>query len=372
MLLAPLIAACLLLGGPPEPSAGPSKYPRIDWQPDTLTLIRAGASYGRMIRLTGGEILCAYFRRGKVWVGISRDDGKTWQPERMAASDRYGVATNPELLLLDDGRILLTYNRRPRDGIHRFAVMACFSHDSGRNWIGHRTIYEADTRFENGCWEPAQIQLPGGEIQLFFANESPYRNTSEQEITLLRSFDRGITWSQAETVSFRANGRDGMPVPLLPAEGGGIVLAIEDNGPGAFQPAMVHSSLDDNWRQGPAGGDSPRRWSALKTPLPPDVYAGAPYIVQLPAGETILSVQSAEGRPMRSRLDRSRMVVYIGDNRARQFAGPSIPFDVPPDENGLWNSLFIKNASTVTAISGTTVNGIRGLWAIDGAVVQSR
>ena len=189
---------------------------------------------------------------------------------------------------------------------------------------------------------------------------------------MLRSFDRGITWSQPETVSFRATARDGMPVPLVLAEGRGIVLAIEDNGGGAFQPAIVHSSLDDNWRQGPAGGDSLRRRSALKTPLPPDVYAGAPYIVQLPTGETILSVQSAEGRPTCSSLDRSRMVVYVGDNRARQFANPSIPFDVPPDENGLWNSLFIKNASTVTAISSTTVNGVRGLWAIDGTVVRSR
>jgi len=64
------------------------------------------------------------------------------------------------------------------------------------------------------------------------------------------------------------------------------------------------------------------------------------------------------------------MVVYVGDSLAGQFADRSIPFEVPPDKNGLWNSLFIKKASTVTAISSTTINGVRGLWTIDGAVAR--
>ncbi len=367
-MLAHAFAISLLLGGQAEVSAGDAGYPRIDWHPGTLTLIQAGASYGRMIRLTSGEILCAYFRRGKIWVRISPDDGRTWRPERMAASDGHGVATNPEILLLDSGRILMTYNRRPRDGVHRFAIMSCFSRDSGQTWTDHHTLHEADTRFENGCWEPAQIQLVGGEIQLFFANEGPYRATDEQEITLLRSLDRGVTWNRPKRVSFRAQARDGMPVPLVLADGGGIVVAIEDNGRGAFQPAIVHSPMDANWWQGHANGDSPRRWYALETALPPGVYAGAPYIRQLATGETVLSVQSAEGRLMPSSMKRSRMVVYIGDSQAKQFSGRSVPFDVPPNKNGLWNSLFIKGESTVTAVSSTAINGVHGLWVIDGEV----
>jgi hypothetical protein len=65
-------------------------------------------------------------------------------------------------------------------------------------------------------------------------------------------------------------------------------------------------------------------------------------------------------------LTYSRMVVWIGDREAKNFTNPSEPFAVPPDANGLWNSLFIKNDTTVTAISSTTLFGIRGLWAIDG------
>lgn len=363
-----LSAAVLLIpAGDPVPAARPPIA--IEWDESTLTLIQAGAGYGRMIRLDDGRILCAYARRGHVGVRTSRDDGKTWADEIVAARFEFGQATNPELLLLDDGRVLLSYNERPRDGRHPFAIMIATSSDRGERWTGHRRVYAAGTSPETGCWEPAAIQLPSGEIQLFFANEKPYPKTGEQEITLIRSRDGGATWSEPQTVSFRPGHRDGMPVPLILAGGRGIVLAIEDSGiDGLLKPAIVHTSPADNWREPPAGAGSPRRWPALDEPLPPDVYAGAPYLCQLAGGETLLSVQSTEGRRGGSGHERSRMVVYVGDADARHFAGRTVPFDVAPGDSGLWNSLFVKSPATVTAISGTTIGGVRGLWAIDGRV----
>src|SRR6185312_14490038 len=210
------------------------------------------------------------------------------------------------------------------------------------------------TTSETGCWEPAQIQLPSGEIDLYFSNEQPYPRTSEQEISVLRSFDDGATWSAAARASFRPGHRDGMPVPLSLHDGSGVVLSIEDNGlAGAFKPAIVP----------PAGGN---RWAALETQLGAKVYAGAPYLRQFPSGETVLSLQSADGRRSQGTLDHSRMAVYIGDSTAHGFTSVSIPFPVPADANGLWNSLFIRNAATVTAISTTTLNRVYGLWSIDG------
>ena len=152
----------------------------------------------------------------------------------------------------------------------------------------------------------------------------------------MQSHDNGATWDRPKTVSFRAGRRDGMPVPLLLAGGKGIVLAIEDNGlNGAFKPVIIHTSFEDNWDQPFAGGDSPRRWGALEPPLPASVYAGAPYIRQLPGGETVLSVQSGEGRPSESVLDHTQMVVYVGDNQARGFTNKSVPFKVSPNASGL-------------------------------------
>lgn len=340
---------------------------RIVWDESTRALVQRGGVYGRMARLANGEILCAFEWAGRVWVRRSADEGKTWSDPRQVVEYPFGNAANPELLVLKDGSVLLFYNERPRDRVHPFTIRSATSRDHGLTWSEPVLHYEAGTTSQTGCWEPAAIQLPSGEIQLFFANEKPYPETNEQEITMLRSADNGATWSDPQRVGFRAGFRDGMPVPLVLANGAGIVVAIEDNGmAGRFKPAVLFTPAEDNWTQGEVTGDSDRRWAALEEQLPAPVYAGAPYIRQFPSGETVLSIQSAEDR---NRIDThtvSRMVVYIGDSSARNFTGKSIPFDVPPDTGGLWNSLFIKNERTVTAISSTVVDGVRGLWAIDG------
>ena len=177
--------------------------------------------------------------------------------------------------------------------------------------------------------------------------------------------DSGKTWDEPQKVSFRKSRRDGMPVPLVLSGNKGIVLAIEDNDVGEFKPALVYTSSKDKWTKGFVDGGSARRWPALKEPLPADVYAGAPYICQMPSGETILSIQSKEGG-----RTKPRMVVYVGDSWARGFANKSVPFGVPEGTACLWNSLFAKNKDTIIAISGTTLRGTSGLWSIEGRLVR--
>jgi hypothetical protein len=351
-------------GADPGPNARSGGAVRIAWDRQTRTLIEPGGLYGRIIRLPDA-LLCAFERDGRSWVRASRDNGRTWQAPALAARFAHGTAANPEVLRLRSGRLLLFFNERPRGGAHRFAIGLTVSADGGATWTPQPRVFEAGATARSGCWEPAALQLPSGEIQLFFANEYPYQETDEQEISLCRSLDDGKTWSAPQTISFRAGHRDGMPVPLLLADSGGIAVAIEDNGltnGGMLQPAIVTSSRRENWRGRPVDAHSPRRWGAVLPPLPPDVYAGAPYLCQLPSGETLLSCQSTEGHK------KPRMVVYIGDRHARNFANRSVPFDLPEELEGLWNSLFVKDASTVTALSSATINGVRGLWAVDGRV----
>lgn len=341
----------------------------IHWQPDTVVLIQRGAAYGRMARLPDNSILCAYSRRGTIYVRKSKDDGRTWESETFAAEYAHGHATNAELLVLRSGSALLLYNERPTDRKSPYAIAVCTSDDAGHAWKNHRRIYSAGTEFENGCWEPAAIELPSGEIQLFFANEAPYRSSAEQQITRLRSLDGGITWLEPQAISFRPGHRDGMPVPLLLAGGKRIAVAIEDNGlAGQFKPAII--SIKPSGQPGslPVCADDDRRQSALAQPLPGHVYAGAPYLVRLPSGETVLSVQSTEGRGTPHDYPNSRMVVYVGDGTAHEFACRSVPFHTLTDAPGLWNSLFVKDEETITAISGTMIDGMRGIWAMDGLV----
>lgn len=350
-----------------DPGVVAATGPRIEWDERTLVRVQSG-TYGRMIRLRDGDILCSYEGNGNAWVCRSRDNGRTWSRPTLVKQIPYAFAANPELLQLRSGPILLFYNQRPRDEKRPFAIGCCASNDDGRTWrAAKRLVYEAGKRPERGCWEPAAIQLPSGEIQLFFANEFPYPTNDDQEITLLRSLDGGGTWSRPETVSHRAGHRDGMPVPLILQNNGGIVLAIEDNGlaPRAkLQPAIISTSRQANWRQPVVQGDSPRRWGAIRPPLPAGVYAGAPYLRQMPTGETILSCQSDEGG-----RQKPQMVVYVGDAAARNFRNRSVPFPIPGDVSGLWNALFVKDARTVTAISDTVIHGVHALWAIDGHLV---
>lgn len=345
--------------------------PTIRWQPQTVVLIQRGADYGRMARLRDDAILCVYTRRSAIYVRRSDDNGKTWSPETLAVDYRHGKVTNAELLVLRSGRILLLFNERPSDGKSPYAIGICMSSDDGYSWHGHRQIFTAGIEFENGCWEPAAVELPSGEIQLFFANEAPYRTSAEQQITRIRSLDGGDTWLEPLAVSFRPGHRDGMPVPLLLDGGQHVALAIEDNGlAGRFKPVTILLSTTAKSHELPIGPDDRRRRRALTAPLPTYVYAGAPYLVRLPSGETILSVQSTEGRGEPHDLTNARMVVYVGDATAHHFTNRSIPFEPLTDSRGLWNALFVKDADTVTAISSTTVQGDRGLWAIDGQILR--
>jgi len=341
----------------------------IHWDQTTQVLVQENAGYGRMIRLHNGNILCGYELVGNSWVRLSKDNGRTWEQAILANQLPYANSANTELLQLKNGRVLLFFNQRPHDGTHPFAIGYCFSDDNGTTWQKPpKLIYEASPESKNGCWEPAAIQLASGEVQLFFANEFPYQKNDDQEITLMRSWDNGASWGQPETVSYRAGHRDGMPVPLILLGNKGIVLAIEDNGlaPGnQLQPAIIHTTQTFNWHQPVVQGNSPQRWGALATPLAGNIYAGAPYIRQLPSGETLLSCHSTEGGRAKP-----QMTVYIGNAEARNFQHKSIPFKLPNDVGGWWNALFIKDANTVTAISSTQINGVSGLWAIDGHVMR--
>jgi hypothetical protein len=340
---------------------------RIEWQRDTLRLIQENGFYGRIVREASGTLLCCFEWRGQIWIKPSEDEGCSWRDAIQVSHYEHGNAANPELLQLLNGTILCFYNERPGDGIHPFQIAFCASQDGGQSWSHREVLYTADTVGENGCREPAAIQLPEGEIQVFFANENPYRSSAEQEITLIRGDPDAKSWKEPQRISFRPGYRDGMPVPVILQDGKGIAVAIEDNGLcGAFKPVILHTSRSVNWNQPFIDGDSVHRWSALKSAPAADIYAGAPYLRQMPSGETLLSFQiQDENRSQR------QMTVYVGDSEARNFDGGSFPFDLPGDVPCQWGSLFVKDERTVTVLATTCIAGVPGLWSIDGTLVKT-
>ena len=358
---------CLLLVTSLPPLAAGADL-RIDWDAGTRRLVQPGAGYARMARLADRRLLITYEQAGKVWIRHGTDDGVTWGVPVLVMETPDATVANAEILVLQNGGLLSLANERPRPpAVGKpacpFRILVSRSDDAGRTWTPPVAVYSGGDRFADGCWEPAALQLPSGMIHLYFANETPFAHSNEQEIDLLRSSDGGVTWSGAERVSFRARHRDGMPVPILLADGRTIAVAIEDDGlSGAFKPVIVTTS--DEWRSGAVLGDGLRRWSALATPLPASTYAGAPYLCRLADGTTLLSYQESTAGP----LEASRMAVCIGDRQARSFTARSLPF--PDGQPQLWNALFAKGPRTVTAITTATIGGRQGIWTVDGTVMQ--
>jgi hypothetical protein len=229
------------------------------------------------------------------------------------------------------------------------------SRNGGKTWRPREMpIHTAGNTARSGCWEPAAIQMPNGNLWLLFARELP----GEQEIALMTSPDAGLTWTAARRASLRPGHRDGMPVPLLLADGSSV-FAIEDNGVVSGRPE--HRSF----RPTIVDPDSSQRWNALAQPPRADCNLAAPYLARLPSGETLLSVQSNEDDPRWT-----QMVVYVGDHDARNFGSRSRPFGSSSNANGRWNSLHVLDQHRVIAISHTTVDQCRGLWCIEGRVLE--
>ena len=335
----------------------------VQWQSETLQLIQAGGNYARIARADSSHVACVYERNGGIRLKISENNGKNWGAEIAVVNIENYSAANPELLILPNGDWLCSFNGRPREGTGEntglpFTIATCRSQNAGLTWSAPATVYRAGTTRDIGCWEPRAICARDGSIQLYFANEAPYPNSAEQEITRLISIDNGRNWSAPQTVSLRRGARDGMPVPLV-LRNGELIMAIEDNGlNGNFKPVIIAP------QKGDADGASQFRWSALRVPLDKTIYAGAPYLCQMPGGTTILSAQLSENGELKD----ARMAVWTGDENARNFTDVSYPFAGFGPVKGLWNSLWVKDARTVSALSSCQINGVFGVWRIDGTL----
>ncbi|MBQ6988236.1 MAG: exo-alpha-sialidase [Alistipes sp.] len=343
----------------------------IKWDYSTSKHITDGV-YAR-IKPVGDRFALVYSAGPAAYIRWSSDKCATWsEPQRVAQADGYNY-TNCEILELSGGSLLYMWNARPKqDSGLPYKIMIATSDDYGTTWL-EQTIYSASTDAREGCWEPVAIELPSGEVQLFFANEYPYASSDEQEITLLRSFDKGKTWSKPEAISMRKGSRDGMPVPIYLPHRKEIAVAIEDNGiRGLFKPVIVRS--DNNWADGTVSGNDTRREEALapEWQLHDTIYAGAPYLIQLGKSHTILSVQSTEGRKGRDHRY-ANMQVYVGDKDARNFRNRTTPMPQLSDNgSALWNSICAidsKQIIAVMSVSGAP-EGKNGIWSVVGELSE--
>lgn len=349
----------------------------IEWKKSSLVCIADEGAYPRLHRLQDSSLLAVFEnRKGDVVIKRSIDEGLSWGDPHIAyellvySDEKSGNSTqvniaNPEIVQLDNGDLLLACNLRPqKEGSFPFSIALKRSTDNGNTWSEAQILYKAASYFKDGCWEPSFLVLPDGTIHLYFANESPYRNSDEQEISMLSSADNGITWSrEAETVSFREGFRDGMPVAVHNEEH--IFISIEDNVSGQFKPYIISKPINTGTSISVSGSSLHRR-SALKKQLPDTVYAGAPYLIRTHKGLYLLSYQTTENRT--SVWEHSVMEVVVSE-QPYDFINPSRPFDVPFSKGAKWNSLSDLGNNTIAAVSSTSFDSDQvGIWMIKGEI----
>lgn len=350
----------------------------IEWDNTSLICIAEEGGYPRLIKLVDESLLAVYEnRRGDVVIKKSFDNGSTWSDPvvsfeafnftdtKTGEETRVNIA-NPEIIQLPDGDLLLAVNLRPRiEGIYPFSIALKRSSDNGATWSDADILFQAAELFRDGCWEPSFLLLTDGTIQIYFANEYPYQESDEQEISVLTSVDNGFVWdSEPKTVSFRQGHRDGMPVGVH--DGESVYVVIEDNVSGQFKPWIISSSINNSWEY-PILSDSPGRYAALKNNLPDTVYAGAPYIIRTNSGIYLISYQTTENRS--SNWEHSTMEVVISD-KPYDFRNSTQPFDVPLNKEAKWNSLSDLGNNTIAALGSTNFNSEKiGVWMIKGKIV---
>ncbi len=227
------------------------------------------------------------------------------------------------------------------------------SSDGGKNWSDEKVIYTGSN------WEPSLLQLPSGEVQVYFTHSAP-KNQPQIEAgvptsqivassgtAIIRSFDNGETWEPNVTEPPYAAWRvcqqytetkngikvftDQMPVAVLLNNSNTIAVVSESKFMSGTKEIyyITMGFSDDNWAK-ELGIDEEGPVDKLK-----NMFLGsAPYLRQFPSGETVL----ANGRS-------GDLMVRLGDAEARTFGDPIKPLKA----TGYWGSLELVQSHIMVA-----------------------
>ncbi len=371
-----LIFQAVLLAG----SAGAADW--IEWDRASDHVVSSahdtGAACPKARQLSNGDILLVYHHGesygncgSRVTLRKSRDQGATWYQTQEVESPERGFwgFSNPDVIELGHGRLMLVTAARGKadpdsrngflDECRRSGLRLRFSDDDGTTWGPPRLIAAGRGR----VWEPAIARLPGGELQIFYAIESPALmvDGSTQCIEFIRSTDGGQKWSAPGLISREGGCRNGVP-NVLPLNNGHVVCAQEVVGM-ATSPWLVdilggrvqHFHLAQNQYE----------------------FGGAPFLARAPDGGTLLAFhsqcrQSAYLKQFSGAWLFSDIFVQRGDAEAKNFGPASSPWPTFNELSGaFFPSLLVTKDGTVVVLASfihanpdrttnTTVRWIKG------------
>jgi len=328
--------------------------------------------YGRIKRVGTTDTLVFVYHGGpdnndweNICMRMSYDNGTNWTSQRILMNiqdhiSEYWRFCTPEVLVLQNGWVLIAYEANAKPDENKSSIQILISKDTCKTF-GEPIIYPTGR-----TWEPAMVQLPGGEIEMFYSSEEKWWPDGPvyQEIHQTVSTDNGYSWSEPKVVAYYPEKRDGMPVPILMQGNKGVSFAIESVNSN-LSPFIIKRDLAGPWNLTTSNFfTSPYRWVVNNF----SGHGGAPYLLQLPTGEVMLSAHIYRGGDWHQN---NYMQTMVGDNNAKNFAQLASPWGIlPVNEGAVNNSLFLKDNETVVAVSCRMfTNGSGGVYWLEGKIV---
>lgn len=357
-------------------AAVPSGDVRVAWDHSTMRDITSIAVdnrgyvennliYPRIKRMSNGQLMMSFMNNTYGWepyVALSDDNGQSWHHVQRLQDQKQGISSagddtfvyvNPDFIELANGDILLAYQCRWKKGYNdlEHTNENCFietmvSHDKGLTWDAAKRVYTGR------CWEPAMLQLPSGEIQMYITDSNDVRYKRSQPCTIvIRSFDNGKTWQGKPECSYRdgevisrtideRGSYDGMPSAVIlndgaiavPLEVWSGVLKMDQT------PVIVVTDKATNWHSDQSIRRDGGPGYPAKRQIHKDLQAYGPYITRLPEGEPIV-ISSGKYKGQQG------MWVLVGDCNADNFNHATSPFQ------GYWGSIDYIGDNKVMAAS---------------------
>lgn len=336
--------------------------------------------YPRFTRTGDGKYVMFYHGgNASTWAGneceyLISDDMISWGNYKKlftatAITDCEGKANKrgyagPHPLLLANGEIMIVCSTRAisnfRERIPDNGLAIRFSKDGGYTW-GEETIVFVGTN-----WEPMPVQLASGRIQIYYTDSKKIVGSSAfgsgNEVissgsSYIYSDDNGKTWlpsNPSEHIRAFAQVRykdgstnimtDQMPAVIELAGSRKLAAAAESFIGGASYKtyiSLAYSDDDGKWGDPDASG-------VLPSDRVDRFCSGcAPYLVQFPSGETVLSYN-----------DNSVFYMRQGDADGRNYGDAIKVFSqTAATGKGFWGSLYCSDSHRMVAGVGGS-NGV--------------